>query len=236
MIVLVPRTCNMITQSLLKYSQKLRDMGWINKYMDFTFLGTAISENPLRNMLNRERLVMALEYAMEKSIKRDEEIPFKVVEKLSPMVTDMGMGIIIESTFLRYLASALGWTPNEIFFMILATPKPDSLWSQEEIRAGARVFEDPEDGLFHCAMHPSQWNIAVFNKSQPEIFHAICDLETLVPPMYAKIEIERLSKEKEMQEYTEKMAKERLEKELLKYKREALPEALPEAEEISDDS
>jgi hypothetical protein len=212
LFVLLPRTSNVITESILKYNKKLRDLGWVNKYMDFTFIGTASSDNPLKNMLDKDRLLMAVEYAMKNSINREEEIPFKVVEKVSPMVAEVGMGLVVQSSFLRHLAVALGFTPNDMFFMILATPKPGSIWTEGEVRTGVRVFEDPDDGNFHCNMHPSQWSVAVFNKSQPEILHATVDLESIVPPVYTKIEIERLAKNEELRAYAENMAKAAVEK------------------------
>jgi hypothetical protein len=211
LFVLIPRTSNIIVESIIKFNKQLRALGWVNKYMDYTFVGTASTENPLKNMLNKERLLVAIEYAMRKSINREEEIPFKVVEKISPMVAEVGMGLMIQSSFLRYLSSALGFSASDMFFMVLATPKPDTLWNDAEIRAGVRVFEDPDDGNFHCNMHPSQWNVAVFNKSQPEIIHAIIDLEALIPPIFTKIEIERLSKDQGVKEHAEKLLKLRTE-------------------------
>jgi hypothetical protein len=208
LFVLIPRTSNIIVPTILKFNKHLRDLGWVSKYMDYTFVGTASSDNPLKNMLNKDRLLTAIEYAMRKSIKRDEEIPFKVVEKISPMVAEVGMGLMIESTFLRNLGSALGFSASDMFFMVLATPRPGSVWSEEEIRAGVRVFEDPDDGKFHCNMHPSQWNVAVFNKAHPEIVQATIDLEAIIPPLYTKIEVERLSKSPEIAEHVQKMASE----------------------------
>jgi hypothetical protein len=208
LFVLIPRTSNVIVPIILKFNKHLRELGWVSKYMDYTFVGTASSDNPLKNMLNKDRLLTAIEYAMRKSIRREEEIPFKVVEKISPMVAEVGMGLIIESTFLRHLASAFGFTASDMFFMVLATPSPGCTWSEEEIRTGIRIFEDPDDGKFHCNMHPSQWNVAVFNKANPEIIQAIIDLESIVPPLYTKIEIERLSKSPEIIDHVQKMAKE----------------------------
>jgi hypothetical protein len=219
LFVLVPRTSNIIVESLIKFNKQLRTLGWVNKYMDFTFVGSASTENPLKNMLSKERLLVAIEYAMRKSINREEEIPFKVVEKISPMVAEVGMGLMVQSSFLRHFASALGFSASDMFFMVLATPKPGSLWTEAEIRAGVRIFEDPDDGNFHCNMHPSQWNVAVFNKSQPEIIHATIDLEALIPPIFTKIEIERLSKDEGVREHAEKLLKARTE-ELEKLKAE----------------
>jgi hypothetical protein len=209
LFVLIPRTSNIIISSLLDFNRKLRELGWVSKYMDYTFVGTASSDNPLKNMLNRERLLVAVEYAMRKSIRRDQEIAFKVVEKISPLVAEVGLGLLIESTFARHLATALGFTSSDMFFMVLATPKAGSTWSETEIRTGVRIFENPDDGNFHCNMHPSQWNIAVFNKNQPEIVQCVVDLEAIIPPIFTKIEIERLGNSPEIQEHIKKIAEEK---------------------------
>jgi hypothetical protein len=187
----------MIVPSLVKYNKQLQELGWVKKYMDYTFIGTASTDTPLKNMLNRERLLIALEYAMRKSINPSEEISFRVVDQVTPMVADVGLGLIVQSTFMKHLASALGFTVNDIFFMIMASPAPGSRWSPGDVRTGTRLFEDPDDGKFHCSLNPSQWNLAVFNKAQSEILHASIDLEAVLPGVFAKIEIERLKLKKE---------------------------------------
>ena len=207
MLVLYPRTSNMIVPALVKYNKQLQELGWVKKYMDYTFIGTASTDTPLKNMLNRERLLIALEYAMRKTINPSEQISFKVVEQVTPMVADVGLGLIIQSTFMKHLASALGFTVNDIFFMIMATPNPGSRWGAGDVRTGTRLFEDPEDGKFHCNINPSQWNLGVFNKSQSEILHAVIDLEAILPGVFAKIEIERLKLEKEEKEREEETTK-----------------------------
>jgi len=200
LLVLYPRTSNMIVPSLVKYNKQLQELGWVKKYMDYTFIGTASTDTPLKNMLNRDRLLIALEYAMRKTINPAEQISFRVVEQVTPMVAEVGMGLIIQSSFMKHLASALGFTVNDIFFMIMASPNPGSIWGAGEVRTGTRLFEDPDDGKFHCNLNPSQWNLAVFNKSQSEILHAVIDLEAVLPGVFAKIEIERFNLEKEARE------------------------------------
>lgn len=192
-----PRASNAIIPMLVKCNRQLQEMGWVKKYMDYVFIGSSSTDAPLHNMLSRERLLVAMEYAMRNSLDESEDIKFKVVEKVTPMVTEMGMGLIMESKFIQNLANALGFSIKEAFFMLMATPAPGSMWGPEQIRTGVRVFEDPDDGMFHCDMNHSQWSIGVFNKSQPEILHAVVDLEMFIPAIYTKIELERLQKEKQ---------------------------------------
>lgn len=208
MIVLYPRTSNLIVPQLVRYHRTLVEMGWSKKYMDLTFVGSSSTDNPLKNVLNRERLLVAVEYAMRKTIKPSEQIPFKVVDGLSPLVADTGMGLIVQSEFTKYFAQAVGFTVNDIFFMVFATPTPGNKWNAEQVRTATRMFEHPEDGKFHCDMHPSQWNIGVFNKRQPDIFHAVVDLESIVPPIYAKLEVERLTNKINQEEQERKSIQE----------------------------
>lgn len=199
-LVLIPRTSNIIVPSLVKYSKTLQELGMIKKYMDYTFVATSSTDSPLKNILSRDRFMIAFEYAMRKSIDNEQEIPFKVVEQITPMVSEAGMGLIIHSPFMKHLSTALGFTPNDIFFMIMATPAPGTRWSAGDVRTGTRIFENPDDGKFHCNVNPSQWNIGVLNKAQPEVVHAVVDLESFIPAIYTKIEVERLKLIKEAQE------------------------------------
>lgn len=200
MLVLMPRACNMIVPTIMKLNKQLMELGWVKKYMDMTFIGTASSDTPLHNMLDKTRLMKSMEYAMRKSMDYSQELKFRVVEEVTPMISEVGMGIIIHSNFMKHLAISLGFTPQDAFFMVLAAPPLPKKWGQEEVRIGTRMFEDPEDGKFHCNLNPSQWVMGVFNKAQPEIMHAVVELDMIIPMLYLKLEMERIGQEKEREE------------------------------------
>jgi hypothetical protein len=210
MMVMMPRSCNMINSTLGKIHKQLSDLGWIKKYMDMTFIGTSSSDACLGNILNKERLNKAIEHAMRNSLDHSMDIKFRIVEEVTPMISEAGMGLIIHSTFMKHLAITLGFTPNDAFFMVLAAPSPPKRWGAEEIKMGTRIFEDPEDGKFHCNLNPSQWVMGVFNKSQPEIMHAYVEFEMIIPVVYLKLELERLGLEKEVEQKALAMAKAKL--------------------------
>jgi hypothetical protein len=174
-------------------------LGWVKKYLDMTFVGTSSSDAPLRNILDKNRLMASVEYSMRKSLDHSREVKFRIVEEVTPMISEAGMGLIVHSPFMKHLAVSLGFTPQDAFFMVLAAPTPGKRWGPEEIKVGTRIFEDPEDGQFHCNLNPSQWVMGVFNKSQPEIMHAVVEFDMIVPIVYLKVELERLGKEKEVE-------------------------------------
>jgi hypothetical protein len=207
---MMPRSCNMINTTLLKIHKQLVDLGWIKKYMDMTFIGTSSSDNCLANILNKERLMSSIEYAMRNSMDHSLDIKFRIVEEVTPMVSEAGMGLILHSNFMKHLAISLGFTPNDAFFMVMAAPAPPKRWGAEEVKIGSRIFEDPEDGKFRCNLNPSQWVMGVFNKSQPEIMHAYVEFEMIIPMIYLKVELERLGLEKEVEQKALTLAKAKL--------------------------
>jgi len=207
MMVLMPRSCNLINSTLGKIHKQLVELGWIKKYMDMTFIGTSSSDASLANILNKERFMKSVEYAMRKSLDHSLDVKFRLVEEVTPMISEAGMGLIIHSNFMKHLAISLGFTPNDAFFMVLAAPAPPKRWGEEQVKMGTRIFEDPEDGKFHCNLNPSQWVMGVFNKSQPEIMHAYVEFEMIIPVVYLKVELERLGLEKELEEKAMSVAK-----------------------------
>lgn len=210
MMVMMPRSCNMINSTLGKIHKQLVDLGWIRKYMDMTFIGTASSDACVANILDKDRLMHSIEYAMRNSMDHSLDIKFRIVEEVTPMISEAGMGLILHSTFMKHLAISLGFTPNDAFFMVLAAPPPPKRWGPEEVKMGTRIFEDPEDGKFHCNLNPSQWVMGVFNKSQPEIMHAYVEFEMIIPIIYLKVELGRLGLEKEVEEQALALAKAKL--------------------------
>jgi hypothetical protein len=220
MMVMMPRTCNMINGTLGKIHKQLVDLGWIKKYMDMTFIGTSSSDVCLGNILNKERLMSAIEYAMKNSMDHSQDIKFRIVEEVTPMISEAGMGLIIHSTFMKHLAITLGFTPNDAFFMVLAAPAPPKRWGAEEVKIGTRIFEDPEDGKFHCNLNPSQWVMGVFNKSQPEIMHAYVEFEMIIPVIYLKLELGRLGLEKDLEQKALALAKAKMAGDTLEIKEE----------------
>jgi len=196
LLVLIPRPTNLIVPTMINISKQLSEMGWIKKYMDMTFIGTASSDIPLKNALDRTKFLSCVEYAMKRTMyQEDINNKFKIVEEVNPIVSEAGMGLMLKSTFMKHLAVAMGFTPHDAFFLLMATPVTGKRWEPQEVRAAGRLFEDPEDGKFHCNMNPSQWTIGIFNKTQPEILHAVIDLEMIVPAVYIRLEAERLAAE-----------------------------------------
>jgi hypothetical protein len=189
--VLIPKVTNSIYDTLKKINKQTMELGWVKKFADITFIGSSSTDIPLRNILDRERMKQATEYAMKRSLRVGEDVPFRVVEGITPMISAEGMGLILESPFLTHLSSALGFKTNNMFFLVLCAPPPGSKWSEEIVRAGVRMVEDPEDGQFHCIVHPSQWSIGVIDGRTPDIINALLDLENVIPETYIKVEMER---------------------------------------------
>lgn len=189
--VLIPKVTNLLYDTLKKVNKQTSELGWVKKFTDLTFLGSSTTDQPLKNMLDKERFKKCVEYSMKRTIKSGEPVPFRVVEGITPMVSPEGMGLILDSPFLTHMAVSMGFTPNKMFFLVLAASKPESRWSEEMVRAGIRMFEDPEDGQFRCEMHPSQWSLGVLNVKNPELMYAVFDLEAVIPEIYVKIEMER---------------------------------------------
>jgi hypothetical protein len=207
LMVMMPRSCNLINSTLMRIHKQLSELGWIKKYMDMTFIGTSSSSNCVSNILNKERFLSSVEYAMRNSMDHSRDVKFHIVEGVTPMVSEAGMGLIVHSEFMKHLAISLGFTPNDAFFMVMAAPAPPKRWGAEEVKIGSRIFEDPEDGKFHCNLNPSQWVMAVFNKSQPEIMHAYVEFEMIIPMIYLKVELERLGLEKDVEQKALALAK-----------------------------
>jgi hypothetical protein len=196
LLVLIPRPTNLILPTIIGISKQITALGWNKKYMDMTFIGTASSDIPLKNALDKNKFLPCIEYAMKRSMNYDDpNIKFKIVEEISPIVSEAGMGLMLKSTFMKHLAVAMGFTPHDAFFLLMAAPATGKRWEANEVRTAGRLFENPEDGKFHCNMNPSQWSIGIFNKKQPEILHAVIDLEMIVPAMYIRLEAERIAAE-----------------------------------------
>ena len=189
--VLVPKITNIFYDTLKKINKQTMELGWARKFADLTFIGSANTDIPLKNIIDREKLKQAAEYAMKRSIRIGEAVPFRVVEGVTPMVSEEGMGLILESPFLKHLSGALGFKTNNMFFLVLSAPPPGEKWSSELVRTGVRMVEDPEDGQFHCNMNPSQWSIGVINTKIPDLMYALFDLENIIPETYIKLEMER---------------------------------------------
>lgn len=189
--VLVPKVTNSFYDTLKKINKQTTELGWARKFTDLTFIGTSTTDFPLNNIVNREKLKQATEYAMKRSTRPGEQVPFRVVEGVTPMVSEEGMGLILESPFLKHLSTALGFKTNHMFFLVLSAPPPGEKWSTEIVRTGVRIVEDPEDGQFHCNIHPSQWSIGVINTKIPDLLYALFDLENIIPEIYIKTEMER---------------------------------------------
>lgn len=188
MLTLVPRPTNKIYQFLEKINAQTRASGWTIRFVDFAYVGSSASDAPVRKMASREELIKALQYAFSRMhIKNIKE--FAMVETITPIVLDTGVGLLLESPFIRHLASALGFVTQDQIFIVLATPGKKMRWNQDEFRAAKRMFENPEDGKFHCQMHPSQWNIAVVDKEFSEVQHMVVDLEYMVPEAYVGMKI-----------------------------------------------
>lgn len=208
LLVLVPRPTNLILPTIIGISKQLSELGWIKKYMDMTFIGTASSDMPLKNALDKNKFLACIEYAMRRSINHESDVKFRIIEEVNPIVSEAGMGLMLKSTFMKHLAVAMGFTPHDAFFLLMATPSSGKRWEPQEVRMAGRMFEDPEDGKFHCNMNPSQWSIGIFNKTQPEILHAVIDLEMIVPAVYIKIEAERLAVEAKAAQELQKLENE----------------------------
>lgn len=189
--VLVPNVTNVFYDTLKKINRQTTELGWARKFAYITFIGSSNTDIPLGNVVDREKLKQAAEYAMKRSIRIGEAVPFRVVEGVTPMVSEEGMGLILDSPFLKHLSEALGFKTNNMFFLVLSAPPPGEKWSQELVRTGVRMVEDPEDGQFHCNMNPSQWSIGVINTKIPDLIYALLDLENIIPETYIKLEMER---------------------------------------------
>lgn len=188
MLTLVPRPTNKIYNILEKINSQTRAAGWTLRFVDFAYVGSSASDAPLRKMANRTELIKALQYAFSRlDVKNIKD--FKLVEGVTPIVLDTGVGLLLESPFIKTLASALGFVTHDQIFMIMATPGKKIRWDDEEFRAAKRMFEDPEDGKFHCEMHPSQWNIAVVDKEFSEAQHMVIDMEYMLPESYIGMKI-----------------------------------------------
>lgn len=189
--VLVPNITNSIYDTLKKINKQTMELGWARKFTYLTFLGHATTDIPLKNIIDREKLKQAAEYAMKRSLRPGEQVPFRAVEGITPMISEEGMGLILDSPFLKHLSTALGFKTNNMFFLVLSAPSPGNKWSSDIVRTGVRMVEDPEDGQFHCNMHPSQWSIGVINTKIPDLLYALFDLENIIPEVYIKVEMER---------------------------------------------
>lgn len=188
MLILVPRPTNKIYTTLEKINAQTRAGGWTLRFVDFAYVGSSVTDAPVRKMGNRDELIKSLQYAFSRmnvgSIKE-----FKMVENVTPVVMDTGIGLLLSSPYIRYLSSSLGFVTQDQIFMVLATPGKKIRWDDTEFRSIKRMFEDPEDGKFHCEMHPSQWNIAVVDQSFSEAQHMVIDLEYMVPESYIGMKI-----------------------------------------------
>lgn len=189
--VLLPNVTNSIYDTLRKINKQTMDLGWAKKFADLTFIGSSHTDIPYKNILDREKLKKAVEYAMKRSLRIGEEVPFRIVEGVTPMVGEEGMGLILESPFMKHLCSALGFKTNNMFFLVLSAAPPGKKWEAETVRTGVRIVEDPEDGQFHCNIHPSQWSIGVINTRIPDMLYARFDLENVIAETYVKVELER---------------------------------------------
>jgi len=189
--VLLPKPSNTIYDTLKSINKQTMALGWARKFADVTFLGISPSDHPTKNIMDREKLRAAVEFSMKKSLKPAEKIPFRMVEGVTPMVSEGGMGLILESPFMKHLAMALGFKANDMFFLVLSAAPPGKKWDEAIIRRGVRMVEDPEDGQFHCNMNPSQWYIGVINTSNPDMYYCLYDLEPLIAEVYVKVEMER---------------------------------------------
>lgn len=189
--ILLPKPSNNIYDTLKTINKQTMALGWARKFADVTFLGTSQSDHPMKNMVDREKMKSATEYAMKKSIRVGEKIPFRMVEGVTPMVTEGGMGLILESPFLKHLSLALGFKTNDMFFLVLSAAPQGKKWDDAMIRRGVRMIEDPEDGQFHCNMNPSQWSIGVINTKNPDMIHSLYDMEPIIAESYIKVEMER---------------------------------------------
>jgi hypothetical protein len=189
--ILLPKPSNGIYDTLKGINKQTLALGWAKKFADLTFLGASHTDLPMKNMIDREKLMRGIDYAMKKTIKVGEDIPFRVIEGVTPMVSEAGMGLILESPFLKYLSDALGFKTHDMFFLVLSAAPPGKKWSEETVRAGVRMIEDPEDGQFHCSMNPSQWSIGVINTKNTDMIYALYDLENVIAESYIKIEMER---------------------------------------------
>jgi len=188
MLTLVPRPTNKIYQTLEKINSQTRANGWTLRFVDFAYVGSSASDGPIRKMGNRNELIKALQYAFSRmNVKNIKE--FRLVEGVTPIVMETGVGLLLEAPFIRHLASALGFVSQDQIFMILATPGKKVRWDETDFRAAKRMFEDPEDGQFHCEMHPSQWNIAVVDKDFSETQHMVIDMEYMLPEAYIGMKI-----------------------------------------------
>jgi hypothetical protein len=188
MLTLVPRPTNKIYKTLEKINSQTRAAGWTLRFVDFAYVGSSASDAPIRKMANRQELIKALQYAFGRmNVKNIKE--FRLVEGITPIVLDTGIGLLLEAPFIRTLASALGFVTQDQIFMILATPGKKVRWDDAEFRAAKRMFEDPEDGQFHCELNPSQWNIAVVDKDFSEAQHMVIDMEYMLPESYIGMKI-----------------------------------------------
>lgn len=188
MLTLVPRPTNKIYGALENINTQTRASGWTLRFVDFAYVGSSSSDAPIRKMGNRNELIKALQYAFSRmNVKNIKE--FRLVENIAPIVMETGLGLLIESPFIRHLASALGFVTQDQIFMIMATPGKKIRWDDSEFRAAKRIFEDPEDGKFHCEMHPSQWNIAVVDQGFSEAQHMVIDMEYMLPEAYVGMKI-----------------------------------------------
>lgn len=188
MLILVPRPTNKIYSTLEKINAQTRASGWTLRFVDFAYVGSSATDAPVRKMGNRDELVRSLQYAFSRmNVPNIKE--FKMVENVTPVVMDTGVGLLLDSPYIRHLSASLGFVTQDQIFMVLATPGKKVRWDESEFRAIKRMFEDPEDGNFHCEMHPSQWNIAVVNQNFSEAQHMVIDLEYMVPESYIGMKI-----------------------------------------------
>jgi hypothetical protein len=129
MLTLVPRPTNKIYNILEKINSQTRAAGWTLRFVDFAYVGSSASDAPLRKMANRTELIKALQYAFSRlDVKNIKE--FKLVEGVTPIVLDTGVGLLLESPFIKHLASALGFVTQDQIFMILATPGKKIRWDE----------------------------------------------------------------------------------------------------------
>lgn len=185
-LVLFPKRTNEIVPELQAICDKAQSAGLSRKFVDLVFLGTTTSSLPLNNFANRDTFLRLVENAMRRTIKPGEKIPFRVVEGVSPLVSTDGMGLVYVSPFLQHLTSSLGFRTNPMFVTVIA----ERNLTEDDMRAARRIFENPDDGMFHCRMNPSQWELGILDAKRPEYMCGVIDLQRVVPEVYVKLELE----------------------------------------------